>query len=770
MTKATLLFCVFLFSACTSSKLPPAPAINEKKDSEAIRFEQIRPVLNARCIACHSCLESPCQLNMQTWEGLRRGAFHENAYNGLRTKAIEPQRMFEDAQTEPQWRARGFIDVLNGGSDSILMKALRLSEARTELPRKTVQESNLCPQDPAHVTTSDVTELAMPYGLPPLSPDQQVLLNTWIAQGARGPAQEPSLQDLNPSVRHQLEEWTKFFNASDLKARITSRYLYEHLFLAHLYFKDEPRTFFKLVRSSTSCDQGIKPIATRRPNNSPGVDKVFYCLSLDKATVTYKNHMPFEISENRLNWLKRNFWGTDWSPSEFPSYDDKVAANPLLAYQEMPVEARFRFLLEEAQYEVMTFIKGPVCNGSFAVNSIQEQFYVFFINPKSDLMVKFPDYSKKVSAQLILPGNLGSNPGLMSIAKGYHDILKHREAARDEWSAQLQKTFPKGLALEDLWDGDGKNDNAVLTVIRHDDNAKVFKGARGDAAKTAFVLDYSTFERLVYDLVVNFDVFDNVSHQMLTRLYMDILRMDAEDTFLQFLPPADRLTVKNQWYQGLATQLKIDLLNEKKFAAIPSGVSFKPGKDPKVQLMQKILFERLNEKVRGPEDTLNWKVLKETKVQNPLELQLKRITSIHAQKKVSPFPNFFPEISVLVIQKEGKAQTTYSIMRNREHQNLSWILSESSRLAPEEDSLTILPGIAGGYPHQFFSVDEKDLKKMIDEILALKSEKQYSAFLKKYGISRLNPDFWNFYDFANTDLSHREPIESGILDLSRYNL
>jgi hypothetical protein len=417
----------------------------------------------------------------------------------------------------------------------------------------------------------------------------------------------------------------------------------------------------------------------------------------------------------------------------------------------------------------MTFIKGPVCNGSFAVNSIQEQFYVFFMNPKSDLMVRYQKYAEKVASQLVLPGSLGSNLSIAKIATNYADILEHREQAREDHNQQLHLAFPQGMKLTDLWDGDGTNSNAVLTVFRNDDNAKVFRGAKGDTPKTAFVLDYSTFERMVYNLVINFDVFDNVSHQTLTRLYMDVLRMDAEDNFLQFLPPADRLKTKSEWYRGVITKLKLRLLNENHFASMPQGIPFSRAKDRKTEFIQQILTLHLADAVKGPPDLINWKTLKSGDPQTPIERQLKRISSIRAAKQ-TPFPNFFPELADLIILNAGVPTKIYSILRNREHENLSWITQEDARLAPSEDTLTILPGTAGGYPNRFFAVEEQDLSAMIDQIQALKTKRQFNAFLKKYGIDRMDDRFWSLYDFANSELSKREPVEAGVLDLSRYDL
>jgi hypothetical protein len=43
---------------------------------------QVQPILNQRCIVCHSCNDAPCQLNLTSYEGLDRGANPELVYNG----------------------------------------------------------------------------------------------------------------------------------------------------------------------------------------------------------------------------------------------------------------------------------------------------------------------------------------------------------------------------------------------------------------------------------------------------------------------------------------------------------------------------------------------------------------------------------------------------------------------------------------------------------------------------------------------------------------
>ncbi len=73
----------------------------------------------------------------------------------------------------------------------------------------------------------------------------------------------------------------------------------------------------------------------------------------------------------KITGNSRAIWEADVVPRA-----DKHASNPFLTFKDIPVKARYQFLLDDAQYHVMTFIKGPVCKGQTALNSIDEQFYV----------------------------------------------------------------------------------------------------------------------------------------------------------------------------------------------------------------------------------------------------------------------------------------------------------------------------------------------------------------------------------------------------------
>lgn len=728
---------------------------------------KIKPIFDNRCVACHSCNNSPCQLNLQSYEGFDRGASKAIVYDGLRTDSIMPTRMHIDANTTTEWREKGFFPVNNSKdlNDNILARVLAKKDPKkVEMPKIQVAESLVCADKVKYVTK----ETTMPYGFPSISFEEQKSVNKWLLAGAPGPEDKIIIDQKTLS---QIRNWETFLNQKDLKHKLVSRYLYEHLFLAHIYFEKKPKYFFRLVRSKTSCEQGIVEIPTRRPNESPGKDTFQYCLKRLEGSFVTKTHITYPFTPDKMKSFEKIFFKPKWQVTEYPSYESTVAENPFVAFKDIPVKSRYQFLLDDAQYHLNTFIKGPVCNGSQAVNSIQEQFYVFFIDPDSDYMVNDPEYEKRVRTPLMLPGVWGSDIKLQKTTSLLKSIVDHRELYRKLRAGQMAKAQPQGPSLNNIWDGNKTNPNAFLTVFRHDDNAVVLKGPVGDLSKTVFMLDYPLMERLVYNLVVNFDVFGNIGHQLLTRVYMDLIRMEAEEMFLAFLPPKQRLPLRQDWYKGFFTEAKMDYVFPLIGKDLPTSVSFKNPKFAKQEMVEKVLYERLNSvTITGP-DLINFKILESVvpPKRTHLDDQFHKIASLNSEIKYK-FPQFFPEVIYLLIKTKKGNSKFYTVIRNREHENISWILSEELRLAPVEDTLTIREGYAANYPNLILDIDESQLDEMIQTILKISSKEDFANFAKTFAVSRTNPQFWSVYDELISLFKEQDPIEFGYLDLTRYSL
>jgi hypothetical protein len=763
-----------------SADSQPAPASDDYAT-------HIQPIFDSRCIACHSCFNAPCQLNLQSYSGLARGANKLNVYDRSRLESVAPTRLDIDGRSVSDWRAKGFFDVV-GGADparTLLMQLLGLRTRHPAVQPKTpVDGSNFCPanSDQGARVSQSTPALGMPYGLPPLSQTQMETLSAWVARGAPGPsnASWASRHEVPSRLRTEVRAWEALLNGSTPRAKLVARYLYEHLFLAHLYFtsdtESQPPAFFRLVRSRTLCEAGVDEIATRRPNDDPGPGDFHYCLSRFDGTIVDKTHIPYELSPQKLERIRQTFLEPAWDVKNLPGYSETTASNPFATFADIPVRARYQFLLDDAEYEISTFIKGPVCNGSVAVNSIQAQFFVLFLRPEADSMVMSAEHARRAQDLLILPGAWGSDVPVFDSIPFLRRLVEQREAYRKLRAADALKLRPGGYALEDIWDGDGGNPNALLTVFRHFDTAVVTQGAAGDLSKTLFVLDYPLFERLVYNLVVNYDVFGNVGHQALTRLYMDMIRMEAEELFLAFLPPSQRAGLRKSWYRGgPLTDVKLRYVFPLLDSSAPTGVVYRNEADAKAELVERVINEHLSPQVRGPPDVLNWKILQLPQGAEAApeltasEQALRRIASIKAAS-TTPFARFLPDLAVVLVRGEDGRARLYSIVHNREHANVSWILGESERFAPQEDTLTVRAGVLGAYPNMFFAVPEAEIEVFSTAVARLKSEADYERLVDRFGIRRSNETFWSIYDAINATHLASDPVRSGTLDLTHYAL
>src|SRR5690606_1804977 len=88
-------------------------------------------------------------------------------------------------------------------------------------------------------------------------------------------------------------------------------------------------------------------------------------------------------------------------------------------------------------------------------------------------------------------------------------------------------------------------------------------------------------------LVVNFDVFGNVSHQGQTRLYFDLIRNGAEINFLRLLPADARQAMLDDWYEK-SGQLKLRLSYTDIDTETPTGLQLH-GDKPRQAFAEQLL-------------------------------------------------------------------------------------------------------------------------------------------------------------------------------------
>lgn len=729
-------------------------------------FERdVRPIMERRCLVCHGCYDAPCQLKLDSYQGILRGASKERVYDTTRLTPAVPSRLFEDAQTTAAWRSRGFHAALNerratedANAAGLLAQSIDLKQ-RHPLPDEKLLPASFdlalghkeqCPSPEEFPAFAKRFPLwGMPYALPALSPPEHRTLSAWLTAGA--PASEPA--PLSESMRKEVQYWEELFNGKSLKHQLAARYVYEHLFLAHVYLEDRggDTVFFKVVRSRTAPGVEIDPIATRRPYDDPGTPRVYYRLWRDPSSVVAKTHMPYRLDATRRDRWRAWFIDTEYSVDALPSYDPQTASNPFVTFRAIPYASRHSFLLDEAQFTIMNFIKGPVCRGSVALDVIQDRFWVFFTTPQSAVGLEFAEFLAQQNGHLKLPA--GAESGLVSAAhwRSYAKSQSEYLHAKGDFIRRNAKAL-ESAGLTTFWDGYGYNDNAALTVFRHYDSATVVKGLVGAPPQTAWLIDYPILERIHYLLVAGFDVYGTAPHQVMTRLYMDFLRMESEMNFLGFLPQEARLTEVAQWYRGADKSVADYLGAYFEHDVLPSPVAYHTDQ-PKQELFDALRLRMTKVLERRYE-------MGKSGLSAPATAALARLDRVQGVAA-----SIMPQATVIKIEEQGNV----TVLSNSALTNISSMFREASRRLPDEDTLTVANGIAAAYPNVFLSVREADVPDLVARIEGVRGEPDYAALLDRYGVRRTDSRFWPISDQVHASYALSEPLTHGILDYNRYD-
>jgi hypothetical protein len=733
--------------------------------TKGIDFQtRVRPVFENRCVVCHACYDSPCQLNLSSYQGLERGATKKKVYDTGRLVAAEPTRLDMDARTAEEWRHKDFYAVLNERTQtpefnraaSVLARMLNL-KASHPLPKTPVlpesfdfslDRKQVCPTIVEFDSFEKEHPLwGMPYGLPGLSKDQSDLVMKWVEQGA--PYADPPA--LSPAYEKRIARWEAFLNGESNKEQLMSRYIYEHLFLGHFYFDDLPKgEFFDLVRSKTPPGQPLEIVTARRVYNDPGVSRVYYRFHRVESTIVAKRHLPYALNAKRMARWKALFLETPYAVDQLPGYEEAAASNPFATFKGIPVRSRYEFMLDEAQFTIMGFIKGPVCRGQVALNVIDDHFWMFFVNPAAPDDQKMTDFLAEHSDYLALPATVGSQAAVAatwvrfsSLQKKY--LEKKADYIRTNWKD------PSQFTLKTIWDGGGTNPNAAVTVFRHFDSATVVKGLVGEKPKTSLVLGYALLERVHYLLVAGYDVYGNVGHQVSTRLYMDFLRMEGESQFMALLPKEARARERDLWYQGAKDSVKEYVYGIRSPFDGQTGIHYHTD-NPKNEL-----YDQLKRRLAKVADhRYDWtRQVKQPRVAD----QLKRLEGL---KGIAV--SQLPEVSILRIPGVG----FFSLLRNSAHANITSLLDQSEERLPEQDTLTVAYGFIGDYPEMFIEVDPARLSAFVDTVAGLRKDSDYTDLVSTYGIRRTDARFWDFSDPLQDAHLKLAGVDGGLLDYNRY--
>jgi hypothetical protein len=757
----------------------PAPVTVQVPSRQIDYLSEVKPLLDKRCVVCHSCYNSPCQLKLSAFEGVDRGASKKAVYNAARLKTMDPTRLFTDAQSTEEWRKKDFFSVTeskaSGGlNDSIMIQLL---DHKMKNPKSTGEYFS----EAKDLTCSENGEelggylrkhpnRGMPFGFPALKKEEFEIIAGWLVQGTRGPDAEQQAVLTTPKAPDsvKIKQWEEFLNRPDPKHAMTSRYLYEHFFLAHLKFDTTTNEFYEMVRSKTPPGEPIDLVATVRPYDDPGVERVYYRFRKIHSTIVYKTHMVVELDDGVLERFSELFIKPDWlQEPHLVGYDPMVSANPFVAFEQIPPLSRYKFLLDNVHYIIMNFIRGPVCKGQVALNVINDHFWIMFLDPDHDLSVKYPGFLKLHADDLRMPTEKGSKLGIFkAFGNEYQkDAEYYYEERREFYTAQNYK----GLGYEYIWKGNSGKDSPLLTVYRHFDSASVHKGVLGNLAKSMWVIDYPLLERIYYSLVAGFDIYGNVGHQLSVRRYMDGLRVEGESNFLDFMPVNDRREIMQSWYGDVDLE---DIPYTP--ASMPAKISYKTD-EPKREFIEHIVGEHILPETGIAFDKINYIRAGESHPSLPEKYETTDDYLQGFQAVSKPGTPFFSMVddyhANLIYVRLRKTDGQYgvaTIVINRWHDNVTFLFGEKGALDQTRDNADFIKGFLGSYPNYFLDIRQEDLPDFFDLLANFNGSPEHLERFDRYGINRADDDFWVMYDWFQERFNKEGPVRSGLFDLNRY--
>jgi hypothetical protein len=139
-------------------------------------------------------------------------------------------------------------------------------------------------------------------------------------------------------------------------------------------------------------------IGTALPYDDPltyaGVQRFWYRLHKETGAPVQKSLFVWRLERARIAHLEHLFFAPDgpgahWD-AQAPLDPPWGIGNPFSVFRAIPAEARYRFLLENAELITSGVIYGPVCQGQTATYAVKDQFWVFFVDPKADVSVQDP--------------------------------------------------------------------------------------------------------------------------------------------------------------------------------------------------------------------------------------------------------------------------------------------------------------------------------------------------------------------------------------------
>jgi hypothetical protein len=747
--------------------------------------DEIQPLIAERCAVCHSCTNGPCQLNMTSYAALVRGLSSTNPYDfGLFEK--KPTRVGDNRSTA-DWRAQGFKSVLPGDGvapeKSVFYLALERGEANlanTDPTQGPLNDTTTRALAQAHdqgkyvcpATQSDYAKLVkqypqggMPWALPNDAPVHDALEN-WVLAGAKGPsaAAQKALSSPQQTAHSTMDanevvaRWEAFLDGNDLRSQLVGRYLFEHAYSVNIHLTENPGEFYRIVRSRTGAPAAIDRIQTDMPQNDPGVSRVHYRMEKIDRVIEGKTHVPWERSLADLDHLRDQFLGGNWNVSKLPDYK---TTNPFVAFDPIPATARAHFMLENSQMLYAAFARGPICLIPAASYAVDEYFWIIFMDPASDPSVQKPKLGLN-NYDTFFAKDSGFLSGIPVLGDKFGE-----PTYRAAFEKTLRELKPQGLGIQDIWKGDGTNENAWLTVHRHqysvDVHSTKFRPITG-LPKSVWFISYANFERMYYNAVADYKYWGNVLHQSDSFSWQIYTRTEAEDMYASLFPSEDYRSELRSHYSSTKGNLY--------YKFFTNYIQGRPSASPEYtteDALARALMVQMGDGVMGAEDRLNnWPnnalptgIPASVTSAEDFEAGLRTLTN-----RILPYSRYFPN----AVHVRLNGDQLYTLIAVREHNDDRIPSAEKSARIPERDYVVAIPGFAAFEAHMFVDLSYDEAAGFLQGLSDVHDQASWNAFNRKYKVGRNSPEFWPFVDFMHAWQGEHMPLRAGLMELRMYDM
>ena len=123
---------------------------------------------------------------------------------------------------------------------------------------------------------------------------------------------------------------------------------------------------------------------------------------------------------------------------------------------------------------------------------------------------------------------------------------------------------------------------------------------------------------------------------------------------------------------------------------------------------------------------------------------------------------------MLRVEFTDGSREVYSLLRNRAHSNVAFLLGESLRYQPGLDTLTLYPEVLSSYPNFIFRVQAGELENFVAAMQQVSKQQDFEALVARYGIRRTHPQFWEYFHDLSRHIGESQPLEKAVLDMNRY--